>query len=563
MDPNAVSMQDLSSSSSSFLSTGSGSSCSSQMDNDISDLLRDNFGAGSCGGGRADALSQELDKNLSEILDDLQKAVKEEDITNNNFVDHVEKIDVENPSDFDHVGTIRGQGPALTLLDIQKEIEVELEKARVSSLRHPRFQTIPAYEKRAKQEAQWRAAINAARRAQSLGQSQMMGAVIGEGPLDSRIHIPPLVPKLETIPIAHSASKLDLTSLDLPPPDVVALDSDEAEIGQLKTSDTIVLVNQDRPVKTNLMINTKKHLSASNHFPANSRIFNRSLQELQSTAQAISSKYMAASVAVQAAAVSSQYGGRGAQWNRTKTSVKMQPLQAIQTYSPLTANIGPNANDDDDVIIVDDDDDYSPTFVSAPRASPPGNGQVNRPTLPSLPSTRQVFASQRAHRMDHPYHSSRPRSGHLPVRQAPAYSRCVQPSPATLHQQQRSPGGAVTPAPPVTLTHQQQRGPGGAVIPAPCANCRTLAQYLPFLGYSRLQLVGRHNPIQPPLPSLLCEACGATVRESAVSACGEQLRLDHGAAVTFPTFLTNSPVPPSHSAHSQNFIQLPESRLRV
>ena len=188
MDPNAVSMQDLSSSSSSFLSTGSGSSCSGQMDNDISDLLRDNFGAGSCGGGgRADALSQELDKNLSEILDDLQKAVKEEDITNNNYVDHVEKIDVENPSDFDHVGTIRGQGPALTLLDIQKEIEVELEKARVSSLRHPRFQTIPAYEKRAKQEAQWRAAINAARRAQSLGQSQMMGAVIGEGKIGPMI----------------------------------------------------------------------------------------------------------------------------------------------------------------------------------------------------------------------------------------------------------------------------------------------------------------------------------------------------------------------------------------
>ena len=177
MDHNTVSMQDLSSSASSFLGTGS-SSCSSQMDNDISDLLRDNFGVGSGGGGgRADALSQELDKNLSEILEDLQKAVKEEDIANNNYVDNMEKVDMEKPSDFNRVG----QGPALTLLDIQKEIEVELEKARVSSLRHPRFQTIPAYEKRAKQEAQWRAAISAARRAQSLGQSRMMGAVIGEG----------------------------------------------------------------------------------------------------------------------------------------------------------------------------------------------------------------------------------------------------------------------------------------------------------------------------------------------------------------------------------------------
>ena len=68
------------------------------------------------------------------------------------------------------------------------------------------------------------------------------------------------------------------------------------------------------------------------------------------------------------------------------------------------------------------------------------------------------------------------------------------------------------------------------------------------------------------ISSIACivfQACGATVRESAVSVCGEQLRLDHGAAVTFPTFLTNSPVPPSHSAHSQNFIQLPEARVNI
>ena len=45
-------------------------------------------------------------------------------------------------------------------------------------------------------------------------------------------------------------------------------------------------------VKTTLIKNTKKHLSASNHFPANSRLFNRSLQELQSQADAISSAYL-------------------------------------------------------------------------------------------------------------------------------------------------------------------------------------------------------------------------------------------------------------------------------
>ena len=40
-------------------------------------------------------------------------------------------------------------------------------------------------------------------------------------------------------------------------------------------------------------MSTEKHLTSSNHFPANSRIFNRSLEELQSTALAISQSYLA------------------------------------------------------------------------------------------------------------------------------------------------------------------------------------------------------------------------------------------------------------------------------
>ena len=58
---------------------------------------------------------------------------------------------------------------------------------------------------------------------------------------------------------------------------------------QLAAAETV------KTIKTNLMINTKRHLSMSNHFPANSRIFNRSLQELQKTAEVISSQYLAAS----------------------------------------------------------------------------------------------------------------------------------------------------------------------------------------------------------------------------------------------------------------------------
>ena len=44
--------------------------------------------------------------------------------------------------------------------------------------------------------------------------------------------------------------------------------------------------------KSNLLVSTERHLSSDNHFPANSRIFNRSLAELQCTANAISQTYL-------------------------------------------------------------------------------------------------------------------------------------------------------------------------------------------------------------------------------------------------------------------------------
>ena len=75
-------------------------------------------------------------------------------------------------------------------------------------------------------------------------------------------------------------------------------------------------------MKSNFLMNTEKHLSSANHFPANSRIFNRSLKELQTTARAISQSYLA------------EKGGRKAKRGRDSTQppnkrIKIEKMRSI------------------------------------------------------------------------------------------------------------------------------------------------------------------------------------------------------------------------------------------
>ena len=68
------------------------STTTNYMDNDVSDLLRDNFGIFPENQNMIvnnDLGDKDLDQNLSDILEDLQNAVKEEDITlsNNNTIE--------------------------------------------------------------------------------------------------------------------------------------------------------------------------------------------------------------------------------------------------------------------------------------------------------------------------------------------------------------------------------------------------------------------------------------------------------------------------------------------
>jgi hypothetical protein len=226
-----------------------------------------------------DKFIEELGHNLpmlAEIFVDLQNAVKSEINTAKKDAQiHNEAENLKVDSD-------------TTINNIQKEIEYEIELDRVERLRKPKFQTMPAYEKRAKQETQWRAAVRAARRASSLycTAPYKLPAKFSGGS-SSNLHTV-VLPILTKDPVETSSS-LDLSSLDL----LSSSSSSDISSNTIPQSNYSQLHNQPVDiVKSSLMVNTKKHLSAANHFPANSRLFNRSIKQLQSQADAISSAYL-------------------------------------------------------------------------------------------------------------------------------------------------------------------------------------------------------------------------------------------------------------------------------
>ena len=145
---------------------GSDMSMMNNIDNDVSELLRDNFG---CEGGSGSEL--ELDRNLNDILEDLKRSVSE-DLKNNNGKRSFQQVstDFNQFDNYQDFPSNVNDGYCDSLMEIHKDLEFEIESDRIERLRNPRFQTMPAFKKRAKQEAQWREAVSAARRAQILSQ---------------------------------------------------------------------------------------------------------------------------------------------------------------------------------------------------------------------------------------------------------------------------------------------------------------------------------------------------------------------------------------------------------
>ena len=110
----------------------------------------------------------------------------------------------------------------------------------LAKIRKPKFQTIPAFEKRVKQEVRWKAATRTVR---------------------MKSNLPPLFP-----------SKIPRKSLYI----VTMPGRTNDFLDQQESTSAPPLVSS-----TTMIVKTRKHLSAANHFPANSRMFNRSLQQLQ------------------------------------------------------------------------------------------------------------------------------------------------------------------------------------------------------------------------------------------------------------------------------------------
>jgi len=243
-----------------------------EIDNDISDLLQDNFGPPDVRHDENNFIDDFDERNLPllvEIFEDLKKAVNSEspDKSRKGSKSDNEKTITKDCKTVDP--------PEKTVLDIQSEIELRNELDRVEKLRKPKFQTLPACDKRAKQEAQWREAVREAKKVSTLLCSSDSG--VGCDNLSTNDLI-------QHLPAKEFSMSSDLSSLDL----------DLDLCGNDSTSTQCVQTVPVPIVKSTLMVNTKKHLSAANHFPANSRIFNRSLEQLQCQADAISSAYLSA-----------------------------------------------------------------------------------------------------------------------------------------------------------------------------------------------------------------------------------------------------------------------------
>lgn len=603
--------------------TGSDMSEMSNIDNDVSELLRESFGDQDQGGSELD-----LDKNLNDILEDLKKSVSE-DLKNNNGKRGFQEVSADF-NQFEDVQNIDSSDSSndQSLLEIHKDLEFEIESDRIERLRNPRFQTMPAFKKRAKQEAQWREAVSAARRAQSLSRGQCQQQKPSDGSAGAPITIPlralsqPGYPTLLPKPKpSEKESQLDLTSLDLPTTFANCGDDDcyivetRMKVGpqtnQKKSKSQMGAAETVKTIKTNLMISTKKHLSMSNHFPANSRIFNRSLQELQRTADVISSHYLATSR------------------NSKPTSDFLPPLEHEQSYQ--VANTIPDFNSVDaiqnGVSVPKDIRVYHPTnseavLTNAQASKVPQNKNKSRP---SSASTREI--ARKGHTRSSPYPLPKPsRTGvgsrtpqpgaaaprpplplltnsfplaepplvplasHLPIREPPVYNSPPVPVsagpvklPISGTSFNNNPNKCLLlnlgPQNPVILNKKQilqtvtsRRPPGfgeatvqkSSSLPKttvslpkssarPCHNCQRLSKYLPFLGYSWRKLLGMDKSQVLSSLVLMCEACGLFVRETVIY--GDHMRLDHVAAAHFPTFLHNSPTV-LNFGESQNFIQL-------
>lgn len=487
------------------------------IDDDVSDLLRDNFGPANIEdfAPKLDFSDIELDKNLSDILEDLQKVVKSEDGENNISFDSSSLLDDD---------------PIRSLLNLQNEIEMEIEEERVEKLRNPRFQTLPAYQKRAKQETQWINALNSA----SVGDKAK--PVTGQDGVVETVRLS-RQPRVTT----RLSSSTDV--------EVISISEDEIVDVTPKVPSQLPLTK----IKSNFLMNTEKHLSSANHFPANSRIFNRSLEELQSTAKAISQTYQAEE-------------GRRAKRGRERVPARITDSKRIRTDKMRSIL---RKNNNHLKISQSKEDVYNTVWVPALRET---NQRVhlslkqtaNHALPPMLPTTAPINPPTK--------NMAAMKPNLVPNAKVPVQ---VVPKQVKLPINGQQQGGAclllnMTSSNPVVLNKSQilQSVTAKRSVAQPetvkksCYNCERLASYLPFLGYTMRRTSQREREGQGLLRRssagdslvLLCEICGTFVRESVIFR--EKMSLSHVSAAYFPKFFNNSFIEIRPDEETQNYIPI-------
>ena len=482
------------------------------IDDDIDDLL-------SCFGPvnsqefapNIDFSDLELDKNLSEIFEDLQNVVKTEDGENNiSLAAGCSSL----PDD-----------PINSLWNIQKNIE--LEEERVEKLRKPRFQTLPAYKKRAKQETQWIEAVHAAKIAVSPETEVEELLVVGSAPQPSTntsTDLPFVIDggggKIFGINWKSTQLQSRLFSVEV-------ISGVEDEVEEVSSSNKLVSpklsacidLTADLPLsKSNNVVNTERHLSSDNHFPANSRIFNRSLEELQCTANAISQTFLEKekSKSKRAPAKSS-----------SSTSLSSSPInkrRKVETSRSILVKNNNNNNCQKKVDI------YNSVWVPArqerlqspslvPPASPAAatNVYFNHPALRQPPPPRPATPRPTTPRPTTPRPAThrppvipRPPSPSVRVRALMPLGRPqVLPSPRAvklpitgIQQNKTCLLLNVASTNPVLLNktqilqkisskpHPSPAPPPGSSVVKSCYNCQKLNSFLPFLGYEFRKQLG-------------------------------------------------------------------------
>jgi len=541
------------------------------FDNDISDLLKDNFGPIDEGSERREEnqFIEDFDNNLPilvEIFEDLKKIANIESQNKSkkgNTSDNEKSID----KDSETVGP-----PKKTVLDIQSEIELRNELDRVEKLRKPKFQTLPACDKRAKQEAQWREAVREAKKVSTL------------------------LPNNDFInhyPAKDLSMSSDLSSLDLD------VDLDDTNSTSTQSVQTVPIV------KSTLMVNTKKHLSAANHFPANSRIFNRSLEQLQCQADAISSAYLSAAASklqnqshkgikrLHKTANITKYLQEGnnnrvqyidrnpfgitrsvdnvyeSSWNIKNEAAGINNQEKLNGGNPeifvdfLTVSSTNDAminNNSNPIYLrhaginpvnqfLPSPDDVSTTYLAnfgagsvMPLAVPGPGSDIVTTLSPTIIAAQPVIPTHQVlQKFSKTIDASKPVLGHNSAsifNNSNHVNTVIQNIPSVPSRAK------------VQLSHSLSQNSRNVktgsnnilTLNLPtltsCFNCQKLSKVLPYLAHNRRkEAMACRKVIRTPM-FLLCEMCGCKVRETVIF--GDHMKLDHVSSAHLPFFLTNN-----------------------